>query len=191
MDVRFRLAWPPLTAVIVAFFADPLDRDHALAFRGIEHDHALGRTPDNADAFDAGADELAAVGDEHELIPVLHRERSDQLAGLFPDRAIALADVHGDDAFAASAGDAIFVGRRALAVAAFGNREHELLRRGHRHVLLLTQLDCVVPSGFRTLLGVGRALFGVGAVEAAPYRAGVLEIGGALVGGRIGVPQDR
>src|SRR6476659_5274502 len=111
MAARFRRASPPLTAVIVAFFADPLDRDDALAFRGIEHDDALSRASDNADAFDASADELAAVGDEHELIPVLHRERSDQLAGLFPDRAIALADVHGDDAFAAPASDPIFVGR--------------------------------------------------------------------------------
>src|SRR5882724_146201 len=49
-----------LPAVLLAFLADALDRDHALAFGGVEHDHALGRAPRDADALDARADELAA-----------------------------------------------------------------------------------------------------------------------------------
>jgi len=73
-DARVRRARQPLTAVLVAFFADTLDRDHALAFRGIEYDHTLRRASDNADALDPRADELAAVGDQHKLIPVLDRE---------------------------------------------------------------------------------------------------------------------
>src|SRR5712691_3368047 len=93
-----------------ARLVDALDRDHALAFGGVEHDHALRGAPGDADAFDAGADELAAVGDQHELVVVLDRERGDQLAGLLPDAAVALAHVHGDDAFAAAASDAILVG---------------------------------------------------------------------------------
>src|SRR5262249_44250477 len=68
---------PALAVVLVAFLADALDRDHPLAFRGVEHDHALGRAPGDADALDARADELAAVGDQHELVPVLDRERGD------------------------------------------------------------------------------------------------------------------
>src|SRR5262245_61784302 len=100
-----------LAAVLVAFLADALDRDHPLALRGVEHDHTLGRAPGDADAFDARADELAAVGHQHELVPVLDRERRDQLAGFLPDRAVALAHIHGDNAFSAAAGDAVFVGR--------------------------------------------------------------------------------
>src|SRR5262249_13199068 len=101
---------PALAAVLVAFLADALDRHHPLALRGVEHDHTLGRAPGDADAFDARADELAAVGDQHELIPLLDRERRDQLAGFLPDRAVALAHIHGDNAFSAAAGDTVFVG---------------------------------------------------------------------------------
>ena len=57
--------------------------------------------PGDADARDRHADELAAVGHQHDLVAVLHRERSDE-------RAVAGVDRHGDDAFAAAPGDAIF-----------------------------------------------------------------------------------
>src|SRR5262245_48563888 len=167
-----------LSAVLVAFFADPLDRDDALTFRGVEHDHALGRASGDADAFHARADELAAVGDEHELILLLDRERSDHSAGLAGHR-------HGDDAFAAATGGAVLVRRGALAVAALGHREHELLRRRHLHIPLLAELD-----GAGRVLSVGRRLLRL-AVDPAPHRARPLEIGRALFGGRIHVPQDR
>src|SRR5215470_17023010 len=65
--VTFPLA-AVLVAFLVAFLADALNRDHPLAFRSVEHDHALGRAPGDADAFDARADELAAIGDQHELV---------------------------------------------------------------------------------------------------------------------------
>src|SRR5262245_61789527 len=65
---------PGIAAVFVAFLAYALDRDHPLALRGVEHDHTLGRAPGDADTFDARADELTAVGHQHELIPVLDRE---------------------------------------------------------------------------------------------------------------------
>src|SRR4030095_1599419 len=90
-----------LTAVLVALFADALDRDHALAFRGIEHDHALGRAAGNADALNACADELAAVGDQHDLILVLDRERGDHAARLGGHR-------HGDDPFSTAACGTVF-----------------------------------------------------------------------------------
>src|SRR5438876_3383446 len=176
---------PALAAVLVAFLADALDRDHPLAFRGVEYDHALGRAAGDADAFDARADELAAVGDQHELVPLLDRERRDQLAGFLPDRAVALAHIHGDDAFSAATGDAIFVGRRALAVAALGDREHELLGCRHFHIALLAELD-----GAARLFGVGRAFLRL-PVDAATNRTRTLEIRRALVGARLHVPQDR
>src|SRR6516162_5350172 len=176
---------PALAAVLVAFLADALDRDHPLALRGVEHDHTLGRAPGDADTFDARADELTAVGHQHELIPVLDRERRDQLAGFLPDRAVALAHIHGDDAFSAAAGDAVFVRRGAFAEAAFGHAEHELLDRRHFHVALLAELD-----GAARLFGVGRAFLRL-PVDAAPDRARALEIRRALVGTRLHVPQDR
>src|SRR4051812_1537340 len=55
----------------VLFLADVLDRHHVLVFRGVEHDHALRGSPRDADAFDGGADQLALVGDQHDLIAVL------------------------------------------------------------------------------------------------------------------------
>src|SRR5262247_660228 len=176
---------PALAAVLVAFLADALDRHHPLALRGIEHDHTLGRAPGDADAFDARADELTAVGDQHELVPVLDRERRDQLAGFLPDRAVTLAHIHGDNAFSAATGDAVFVGRRALAVAALGDREHELLGRRHFHIALLAELD-----GAARLFRVGRALLRL-PVDAAADRTRTLEIRRALVGARLHVPQDR
>src|SRR5215470_12536680 len=177
--------------VLLALFADALDRDHAFGFGGVEHDHALGRAPGDADALDAGANELAAVGDQHDLVAVLDRERGDQLAGLLPDGAVALAHVHGDDAFAAAAGDPVLVGRGTLAVAALGNGQHELLGSRHRDVALLAKLDGLAGRDLRGLLGVGRRLLGLAAVEAAPHRARAPEIGDALLGAGVHVAQDR
>ncbi len=57
---------------------------------GVEHDHALRRAAGDADAVDRRADELAAVGDQHELVGLFHRERRDELADLLLDRLLAL-----------------------------------------------------------------------------------------------------
>src|SRR5262245_17054133 len=57
-----------LSAVVVAFLADALDRHHLLVLVGIEHDHALRRAARYTDALDAGADELAAIGHQHDLV---------------------------------------------------------------------------------------------------------------------------
>src|SRR5215467_14673115 len=111
-----------LAAVLITVLADALDRDHALAFRGIEHDHALGRAAGNADALDARADKLAPTRDQHDLVLVLNGRRGDDRPGL-------ASYCHGDNPFAAAAGGTVFVGRRAFPVAALGDRKHELLRR--------------------------------------------------------------
>src|SRR5215510_15826994 len=177
-------------AVLLAFLADALDGDHALVVGRIEHDHPLGRASGDADAFDPGADELATVGDQHQLVAVLDRERGDQLAGLLADAAVALAHVHCHDAFAAAAGDPVFVGRRSLAVAALRDREHELLGRRHLYIALLAELDRAGDAGLGRVLCIGCGLLGI-AVEATPHRVGALEIGHALIGGRVHVAQDR
>ena len=72
-----------------AFLGQPLDRDHALVLGGVEHDHALGRTAGDADAVDGRADQLAAIGDQHDLIGLLDREGGDQLPVLGRCTAIA------------------------------------------------------------------------------------------------------
>ena len=51
-------------------------------------------------------------------------------------RPVLFGDRHGDDAFAAAAGGAVLVRRRALAEAFFGDRQHELLRGRQVHVAL-------------------------------------------------------
>src|SRR5215813_14851657 len=177
-DDSFEVAttsWPPADAastVLLAFLADPLDRHHLLVLGGVEHDHALGRAAGDADAFDAGADELAAVGHQHQLILVLDRERGDHAAGIAGHR-------HGDNAFAAAPGGAVLVGRAALAEPALGDREHELLGLRHFHIALLAELDRAAR-----LLDVAYRLAGLRRLggDAAPHRARALEIGGALVG---------
>src|SRR5450631_2419328 len=178
----------PSLPVLLALLAEPLHRHHALFVGGVEHDHAAGLAALDADLGDAAADQLAAVGDQHELALLLHRERADQAADLGAQRSVALAVVHGDDAFAAAAGGAVLERRGTLAVAALRDGEHELLGGGEVDVALLAELD----GAGRLLeigLGVVRLLWGI--VEAAAHRAGALEIGGTLVAGGVDVAQDR
>ncbi len=80
-------------------------------------------------------------------------------------------------------GGAVFIGRRALAETVDGNRQHELLGGGEFHIALRAQFDPVA-----SLLGLGDFLF---AGFAAPHGGRTLEIGGAFLGGDIGVMQDR
>src|ERR1700726_608221 len=145
-----------LPAVLLGLFRQPLDRRHLLALAGREHDDALRRAAGDADAVDRAADQLAAVGDQHDLVGFLDRERRHQAPVLFGDR-------HGDDAFAAAAGGAVLVRRRALAEAFFRNGEHKLLGFRHYDVALLAKLDCTI--GFLTIDAVLLAL----PVGAAPH----------------------
>src|SRR5580692_9406153 len=165
-----RRSLPAVLVALLAFLGKPLHRRHLLAIAGREHDDALRRAAGDADAVDRAADQLAAVGDQHDLVGLLDRERGDDAAVLFGDR-------HGDDAFAAAAGGAVLVGRGALAEAFFGNRQHELLGFGHDDIALLAELD-----GALGFFVVGRAVVLGLAVAAAPHRVGALEIGNALVG---------
>jgi hypothetical protein len=61
----------PFSSSPILFLADVLDRDHVLILGGIEHDDPLRRPPRDADAFDRAADQLALVGDQHDLIGIL------------------------------------------------------------------------------------------------------------------------
>src|SRR6185503_16217039 len=169
---------------------DVLDRHDALVVGGVEYDHALRRTADDANALDPRADQLPGVRHQHDLVAFLDRERGHQLAGLVADRLCALLafeDAHRDDAFAAAIGDAVLVGRRALPHALLGDGQHELFGSRHLDVTLFAELDragCLL--GIRLFLGIDLILFGP-----APHRVGAFEVSGAFVRRRLDVAQDR
>ena len=89
-----------------------------------EDHHALRIAPGDADRTDGGADHLALVGGEHDLLARLDREARHHAP-------IARPGVDVGDALAAAIGAAIFIGAGALAKAVLGNGEDELLAFGH------------------------------------------------------------
>src|SRR5205085_1782691 len=94
--------------------------DDMFALGDSEDGHALRVATHHADIPDGGADHLALVGDQHQRLAAVGRERGD-------DAAVALRRVDVGDALAAAIGAAIFIGRRALAVAVLGDGQDELL----------------------------------------------------------------
>src|SRR5258707_370527 len=99
--------------------ADADRRHHALALADTDDAHAPRAPSRNADSVDRTADQGATVGDQHDLVAVADRKRRDDFA--------ASGQTHELDAFAAAAGDPVFVGRCALAEAGRGDGEDELL----------------------------------------------------------------
>src|SRR5579871_984885 len=169
-----------LATVLLALFGDPLHRSDTLALGGVEHDDALGGAAGDADAVDRTADQLAAIGDQHDLVAVLDRKRRD-------DAAVFLGDRHGDDAFAAAIGGAVFIGRRPLAKTFFRDRQHELLGGGQLDVALLAEFD-----GARRLLGIAAvAVLLALPAGAATHRVGAFQIRRSLFGVGLDVTQDR
>ncbi|HEY5061881.1 MAG TPA: hypothetical protein VII52_10125, partial [Gemmatimonadaceae bacterium] len=100
--------------------------------------------PRLANAFDRGADRLPAIGDDHHFVLGLDHRDADH-------RAVAIAAVDQDDALAGPALGAKFLDRRALAVAALANREHELAfgfgAREADHFIARLELDRLDASG--------------------------------------------
>ena len=62
-------------------FADALDRDHVLLGVRTEHDNALGAATGDPDALDRAADQLAAIGDQHDQITLWLPRRADRAHG--------------------------------------------------------------------------------------------------------------
>src|SRR5437588_4136545 len=85
-----------LVAAVLALFAQPLDRDDALALAGREHDHAFRGPAGDANSIDRHSDKLPAVAHQHDLVGHIDRERRDQRADL-----LQFADVGRANAFAA------------------------------------------------------------------------------------------
>ncbi len=111
------------------FFADAFDTDDLFALSRIEDDDALRAATGDADAFDRTADQLAAIGHQHDSIAIFDRHGGDE-------RAVTRSDRHGDNAFAAAPGDAIFVRGGALAIAIGGDGQNNLLLGRHFGIAL-------------------------------------------------------
>src|SRR5262249_364251 len=171
---------PSFAAVLLGVLCQPLDRGDTFAFSGGEDDNALCGTAGDTDAVNRAADELATVGDQHDLIAFLDRKGRDQPAVLFGDR-------HGDDTFAAASSGAVLVGGGALAEALFRNREHELLGGRHFDVAALAKLDRALGLLLIQALLVAVAI----AIAAAPHRVRPLQIGCPFLGRDIDMPEDR
>jgi hypothetical protein len=85
-----------VAAGLVVGLGDGLDADHLLALVEADDAYALGVAARLAHLADARADDLAAVGDHHELVVLDDEVEVD-------DVAVALAGVDRDDALAAAA----------------------------------------------------------------------------------------
>src|SRR5471032_2119267 len=99
-------------------FADSDGGNDALAFAYTDDANAARGAPRNADTVDRTADQRAAVGHQHDLVVLQHREGRHDLT--------ALGEVHQLDALAAAAGDPVLVGRGALAETRRSHGQHEL-----------------------------------------------------------------
>src|SRR3954447_24112191 len=89
---------------------DLAEGDEAVAFVELDQPHAGGVAAGLADLVDAGADEDALLGDEHDLVAVDDEPHAD-------DIAVAVVGVDVDDAAGAAALDGVVGERRPLAVA--------------------------------------------------------------------------
>src|SRR5690606_16014339 len=120
---------------------DRLDVDDALALAEADDDHALRVAAGLADLAHARADDLAAVGDDDDLIVRLDERELHELA-------VTRRAIHGDDALAGAALEAPLGDGRALAVAVLADREHLLTLGvgddGHAHdAVALAELDAL------------------------------------------------
>src|SRR4030081_1187772 len=112
-----------IAVAVLGVLANVLDGHHMLVFGGIEYDDALGRAAGNPDTLDRATDQLTLVGDQHDLVTVLDRERRHQLA-------VAAVHGHRDDSLAAAPRGPVLERRRALAIAVFADGQNELLAGG-------------------------------------------------------------
>src|ERR687892_591140 len=76
------------------FLRQARERNHPFAFFQIDETHPLSISADDPDIFDAQTDDLAPIGDQHELIILSHLLRAHYTAGL-------VGRFHRDDALAA------------------------------------------------------------------------------------------
>ncbi len=157
------------------------DGDDALVRISLKDRHTLGVAASNADVIDGAADQLAAVGHQHDLIGFSHGERRHQ-------RTVALIDNHGNDAFAAPSRSSVLVRRGPLTIALLRNSQHELFFRAKLREALRRQLGRTTTV--LLCCHVGFAIPHLFALRAAKHRC-LLQIRRALWRLRIHVREDR
>src|SRR5258708_10886676 len=115
------MAFTAAVSVAIAgmLLADAHGGDHALALAHIDDAHAARGASRDANSLHRTADQRAAIGHQHDLVAVPHRECRHDLA--------APGHVHQLDALAAAAGHSIFVGRGTPAETGRRDGEDELL----------------------------------------------------------------
>lgn len=107
--------------LFVAFrLVDTFHGNHLLILGGGEDRHALGGAACDTDAVYRHTDQLAAIGNQHDLVAFIHRESRNEFADFRRLRGIG-----GADALAATTRCAEVVRRRTLAVAFFRDGQHE------------------------------------------------------------------
>src|SRR5690606_38224934 len=156
------------------------DRHDLFAVRRVEDRDALGGTSSNADAVNRHADKLSAVRNEQNLVACLDREQGDELADF-----VGLRRIGGADALAATAGNAELVGRGALAVTIFADRQHGLFARFQLLIAFFVELGFVSD-----LLANHHDIIRVICALGTAFGNRTLQIGRALSRVRIDVMQD-
>src|SRR5437879_4579630 len=101
-------------AVARIVLANANRRHDAFALTDIDDAHTAGGAAGDADAIDRAADQRAAVGDQHDLVALQHREGGHDLAT--PCLA-GSPEAHQLHALAAASGHPVLVSRGALAEA--------------------------------------------------------------------------
>ena len=133
------------------------------------------------DIVHRAADQLPAVGHQHNLISFFDRERGDEAA-------VAVVDGHRPDALAAAARGSELIRRRALAEALGRDRQYELFAALHLGELFRAQIDITVDH----LVSVGiNHHFGIVSFVRPAQGGGLLEEGRSLGRRRHDVVEDR
>ena len=155
---------------------DALDRDAALTLVQPEHGDALGGAALDGNIAHRHADGLPAIGDQHKIVGILHREGGNH-------RGIFLTHADSDDAGTAAPGNAIFVGTAALAITVGGQSQHKLLARAQLRIAFGRE------SGFLDALFGIRCFFHHALLLArgAARRIGLFEIGARFRAGGVGM----
>src|SRR5262249_42045278 len=123
-----------------AFFFDARRGGNFVVVFQAQQAHTLRGTARLANLIRVDANDLAGGGDDHDIRLLIDLQRG-------ANRAVAVGGLQVDHALAAARSDAVFGKRRALAVAFFGNGEHQGSER------ILDGIVFQVVEVFRLLLG--------------------------------------
>src|SRR3984957_10392521 len=134
---------PPLLLCFLVFLVEDRGGGYGVIAVEAEQADALGGAASFADFVGVDADDFAMFGDDHDVGLLGDLKSGD-------DGAVAVGGLHVDDALAAARGDAVFGESCALAIAFFGDGEHQ---RGERVLDVLVLEFLKVLRGLLAFLG--------------------------------------